>query len=150
MFIRFRDDIVSNVPTVCLVEDYQQLIRAIRYGDWENVQVVADCIAEVIERFTVVPKDLTIHPSGSSIIAMGHENGIITAENRDLRCAAGRPVSDALSAGCNQCPDDCRYKAEKICDPDECELFLQGDIRYQPAGSGEDDALVESLINYTE
>lgn len=146
--IEFRDDIITHLPTACLVEDYQQLIRAIQYGDWDNVQVVADCIAEVIEQFTIVPQDLEVHPSGSSIIAMGCDSGIITAGHKDLRCAAGRPASEALFAGCNQCPNDCRYRAENKCDPEACVLLLEGGILYQRAGSDEDDKLVELLKDY--
>lgn len=131
MSIQFRDDIVSHVPTACLVEDYQSLVRAVNEHDWDMVETVAQCIAEVIDRYTTVPEGLEIKPSPSSLVALACENGIITSDNADIRCAAGKPVSFALSGGVCQCSEECM--AAHDCDPEKCYLQLECGLSYDPA-----------------
>ena len=42
MKYQFRTDIETKVPTCALIENYQDLSIAIRNGDWDLVEVVAD------------------------------------------------------------------------------------------------------------
>lgn len=131
MSVQFRDDIVSHVPTACLVEDYQSLVRAVNEHDWDMVETVAQCIAEVIDRYTTVPEGLEIKPSPSSLVALACENGIITSDNADIRCAAGNPVSFALSGGVCQCPEECM--AAHDCAPENCYVQLECGATYDPS-----------------
>ena len=77
MIIQFRTDITTTIPTCCLIENYQDLTKAIERGDWDLVQVVADCLADTINDYTSVPETLDIEPSGASLVLMEHESGII-------------------------------------------------------------------------
>lgn len=117
---QFRDDIVTIVPTACLIEDVQKLGRALsRAADpaYDTVAVLkeecattAECLAEVIARYTLVPPDLQIEPSGSSLVAMGMENGIIVnADGKDIVCRAGHPISNAMNGACSQCDQACPF-----------------------------------------
>ena len=45
MKYQFRTDIETKVPTCALIENYQDLSRAIKTRDWDLVQVAADCLA---------------------------------------------------------------------------------------------------------
>lgn len=131
MKIQFRADIVTHVPTCCLIEHYQILSEAISTGDWDSVATVMDCIAENIDRHTEVPADLTIRPSGSSLIAMGHQAGIILdSEGMDIKCAAGIPVSQALLGGTEQCREDCPHQGS--CEQSRCVFSLEKGVLYHP------------------
>lgn len=111
MKIQFRTDITTTVPTCRLIENYQDLSKAIKRSDWDLVQVVADCLADTINDYTSVPETLDIEPSGASMVLMGHESGIILREDgRDIKCAAGIPVSKTMSAECCQCDGECQEK----------------------------------------
>lgn len=116
MKYQFRTDIETKVPTCALIENYQDLSRAIKDNDWDLVQVVADCLADTINDYTTVPEGLDIKPSGSSLILMSEESGIIVDEDgEDIRCSNGVPVSDALSNDCSQCaccPEEVRCRPE--------------------------------------
>jgi len=125
MKIQFRDDIVTKVPTCALIENYQDLGRAIRNRDWDLVQVVANCLADTISDYTAVPEHLKITPSGASLVAMDCESGIILgADGRDIRCIAGKAVSETMSAECCQCDTNCLR--ENGCLP-ECGRIRLGD-----------------------
>lgn len=125
MSYQFNDNIITHVPTCCLVEDYQGLAAAVHNMDWEAVQTVIDCLGETIDRFTEVPVGLNIKPSGSSAVAMDIENGIILdGYGKDLLCAAGKPVSFAMAGGVCQCPDDCGVRIDFGCDPEGCRVCL--------------------------
>lgn len=117
MKYQFRTDIETKVPTCALIENYQDLSIAIQNGDWDLVEVVADCLADTINDYTIVPEGLHIKPSGSSMVLMSEESGVIVGEDgEDIRCIAGVPVSDALCGDYSQCPD-CFYK-ESGCRPE--------------------------------
>ena len=62
MEIIFHDDIKTDVPTCCLIEDYWTLQRALNHlevGDLaeakEEINCAMECLAEIIERYTKVP-----------------------------------------------------------------------------------------------
>ena len=59
MKYQFRTDIETKVPTCALIENYQDLSIAIQNGDWDLVEVVADCLADTINDYTIVPEGLT-------------------------------------------------------------------------------------------
>ena len=122
---QFRADIVTIVPTACLVEDIQALSRALNKADdadcaedaefilKDEVKTTIDCLASNIEQFTVVPPDLEMVPSGSSLVAMAMENGIIVgADGKDIPCRAGFPISYALGGACCQCDEECPHYEE--------------------------------------
>lgn len=118
MKILYCKDITTHVPTCALVEDYQMLAAAIREQDWDAVATVMDCLAEVIESHTEVPSHLDVNPSPSSLVAMGHIQGIIVDDSgHDIRCALDRPVSEAMQGGVGQCPDNCPHR--EACEPDK-------------------------------
>lgn len=145
MKIQYRMDIVTQVPTCALVEDYQLLESAIQNQDWEAVRIVLECLAETIERHTRVPSDLNIHPSPSSLVAMGCTQGIIVDdEGRDFLCALNRPISKALSGGVMQCPDDCPHRA--TCEPGKGKPVLAAG---QPVNEEDLVALLESMPDTT-
>lgn len=141
MGVQFRDDIVSHVPTACLVEDYQALVQAVNEHDWDMVETVAQCIAEVIDRHTIVPEGLDIKPSPSSLVALACENGIIMSDYADIRCAAGKPVSFALSGGVCQCSEECM--AAHACNPEECHIQLESGTTYAPSVQKSDEFVSE-------
>lgn len=141
MSYQFNDNIVTHVPTCCLVEDYQTLVAAVRTMDWEAVQTVIDCLGDVIDQFTEVPEGLKIKPSGSSAIAMSIENGILHDGNgEDLLCAAGRPVSFAMAGGVCQCPDNCGVRMDFDCDPMGCRVRLACGVR-----TDDSEKMIEAL-----
>ncbi len=146
------DDIVTHVPACCLVEDYQNLCRAMAENDWDLVQVTAECIAEAIDRYTAVADKwdkLKIKPSGSSIINMSFESGILTQpDGSDLLCANGKPVSAAMSEGCCQCDNlNCEFFRLGKCDPEAATLLLAGGFKYHGADSYYSEELDEYLQN---
>ena len=51
----FRKDFTTVVLTHFLIEDYQILQNAYRTGNWEDVQIVMDNIATVIDQSTPSP-----------------------------------------------------------------------------------------------
>lgn len=125
MKIQFRTDITTTVPTCALIENFQNLNEAIKNGDWDLVQVVADCLADTISDRTTVPEGLDIKPSGASLVLMQCESGIILgADGKDLKCAAGIPVSKTMCAECCQCNAKCQK--ENGCSP-EIGRFNLGD-----------------------
>lgn len=132
MDIQFRKDIITHVPTACLIEDYQLLVQAVQEENWDLVKCVEECIASVIDSHTTVPDGLDIKPSPSSIVAPACDEGIIVSGNADLRCAAGKPVSFAMSGGVCQCTDECM--AVHNCVPESCCIKLDCGLTYKPAG----------------
>lgn len=124
MKYQFRTDIETKVPTCALIENYQDLNRAIKAQDWDLVQVVADCLADTIHDYTCVPEDLIIEPSGSSLVLMSAESGIIVGEDgADVRCIAGFHVSKALCGECLQCDGTCQN--ENGCCPETGRVRLR-------------------------
>lgn len=118
MKYQFRTDIETKVPTCALIENYQDLSRAIKDCDWDLVQVVADCLAETIHDYTTVPEGLNINPSGSSLVLMSEESGIIVDEDgEDIRCIYGIPASEVANGeyqGPCEC-GDCIYEGGSCC-----------------------------------
>lgn len=117
---QFRDDIITIVPTACLIEDVQKLGLALSKAvdpDYDAVAVLkeecattAECLADIVARYTLVPPDLQIEPSGSSLVAMGMESGIIVdADGNDIACRAGAPISSAMKGTCCQCDQACPF-----------------------------------------
>ena len=145
MDLKFRDDIITHIPTCCLIEDYQALAKAIENYDWDEVDTVMQCLSETITRYTKAPEGLDIAPSVSSIIAMSCYSGIVMNGNKDLNCAMGKPVSKAMDCECRQCPDDCPYWLNKSCRPEYGQLALEGGISYKYGE--DDDRLLNSLSN---
>lgn len=147
MCVKFNADIITSVPTACLVEDYQALLSAIKNEDWEVVQTVADCLAENISKHTSGLKGLDIVPSGSSLIAMGIKTGILLQDNKDFLCAAGKQVSRALQDGYCQCKSDCPH-FKQDCFPETEGILLQHERFYEYGKS--DEHLVSMLNSNTE
>ena len=144
------NNIITHAPTACLIEDYQTLQRALDAIDicphdtQEHIRCVMECLASVIDSCTKVPTGLDIKPSPSSLIAMSCQEGILTDEKgKDFLCAAGKPVSGAMSGGCCQCDETCAYFG-KECDPENCHVLLPDEFMYEP-GPGEDEKLLEHL-----
>lgn len=152
----FANDIETHVPTCCLIEVYQTLLAAAShlefcsYGDASDyLHTAMDCIAEDIDRYTKVPDEYSIEPSVSSLINMGEKNGIILSrDGRDVSCAAGKPVSYAMSGGCCQCTKECMEQHQ--CNPDQGIMQLQNGFRLNAtasAGSSHGlDAMSKSLF----
>lgn len=105
-----RQDIITTVPTYALIENYQELMRAIRDREWSLVEAVADSLADTITDHTKVPESLEIRPSGSTMIDTSCKMGIILdAEGRDMKCVAGMAVSEAIcGGGVCECNIDCQ------------------------------------------
>ena len=147
--IKFNNEFISKVPTCCLVEDYQTLVRAMSsltvhdlQEARENIQTVMDCLAEVIDRYTAVPNGMFM-PSGSSAIAMGCESGIITVDGkRDLMCLNGIGLSKILEGGCRQCPETCPHYS--VCAPEVLGILLENGRAYA-LGSDDAEKMVEEL-----
>ena len=144
------NNIITHAPTACLIEDYQTLQRALDAIDicphdtQEHIRCVMECLASVIDSCTKVPTGLDIKPSPSSLIAMSCQEGILTDEKgKDFLCAAGKPVSGAMSGGCCQCDETCAYFG-KECDPENCHVLLPDEFMYEP-GPGEDEKLLNHL-----
>lgn len=130
MGIQFRNDIITHVPTECLIEDYQTLVQAVQEENWDLVRCVKECIASVIDSYTMVPDGLDIKPSPSSVIAPGCRDGIMVSDNADILCAAGKPISFALSGGVCQCSDKCM--ATHDCAPEACYIKMDQGLTYKP------------------
>lgn len=144
------NNIITHVPTACLIEDYQTLQLALNAIDicphdtQEHIRCVMECLASVIDSCTEVPAGLDIKPSPSSLIAMSCKEGVLTDENgKDFRCIGGKPVSSALSGGCCQCDKSCPY-FNAGCDPEMCRIQLPNGFCYEP-GSGTDEELLRCL-----
>ena len=144
------NNIITHVPTACLIEDYQTLQLALNAIDicphdtQEHIRCVMECLASVIDSCTEVPAGLDIKPSPSSLIAMSCKEGVLTDENgKDFRCIGGKPVSSALSGGCCQCDESCPHFG-KECDPENCRIQLPSGFCYEP-GSATDEELLRCL-----
>jgi len=140
------DDIVTHIPTCCLIEDYWMVRTALDEmdsgdltGARETLNGVMDCLMESIDRFTQVKSGLYIEPSVSSPIAMSCESGIIMNDRHDLRCQAGLTISYPGAYHCG----DCRHM--DVCDPEDGVYLLEGNIRYQPWGRSSDEEFVKAL-----
>lgn len=136
MTYEFRTDIITHVPTCCLVEDIQKLQDALNRGDLEDIGVVLECLAEVVDRYTEVPAGLDIKPSASSVVAMGCKPGIIVEHGKDLKCADGKPISLAMGGGCCQCDESCPHYQED-CSPEDGMVILNGGFVYDGTSSNE-------------
>lgn len=136
--MRFQQDIVTEVPTECLVEDYQSLVKGLESGDWSEVQCVIECLSDTISRYTKVPEGLNIRPSGNSAICMSMENGIITDDDgNDLLCAQGLALSDTeCCTGFIQNKDgtqvQCPWHINGACDPEHCCVMLNSGHSFVP------------------
>lgn len=144
------NNIITHVPTACLIEDYQTLQLALNAIDTcphdtqEHIRCVMECLASVIDSCTEVPAGLDIKPSPSSLIAMSCKEGVLTdEEGKDFRCIGGKPVSSALSGGCCQCDKSCPY-FNAGCDPEMCRIQLPNGMCYGP-GSAKDETLLKYL-----
>lgn len=135
---KFRNDIVSHVPTCALIEVAQALEDAIADKNWSAVTACQDYIAEHIERYTTVPDGLNITPSVTSLIAMGSSSGILMDGKNDFLCESGFPVS---VAGDTRLCNSCQYHSYQ-CFPERCRVLLKGGHLYV---RGEDDALLDFL-----
>ena len=147
-----RDDIVTHVPTCCLIEDYWILHTAFEAINGCNltearelIDTAMQCLQESIEQYTAVDKSLKITPSVSSAIAMGIQSGVIMNGNEDLKCRAGHPLSEA-----DYCCKwgDCPYRDK--CDPGNGSYLLEGDIEYEAWGLQNEDKFVEDLYTHFE
>lgn len=150
MDITFRDNIKTNVPTCCLIEDYWTLQRALKHlevGDInearDEIECAMECIEEAISRYTIVPESVEIKPTVNSAISMEVHSGIITDGNKDLRCRAGKPMSDSAACACFV---GCPYA--KITDPESCfpengRILLENGVVYEATEDKEEflDAL---------
>ena len=142
----FNNNIVTKVPTCCLIEDYWMLRSALDSllnedidAAIESIKCAAQCISDVIEDCTEVAPGLEITPSVSSAIAMSCGNGLLLDGKKDLRCAAGYALSDAV---CSQC-DNCEFGRD--CDPAEGFFLLKGNVRYEPRVDTGGEAFVKNL-----
>lgn len=143
------EDIITHVPTCCLIEDYWTLHTALAAIDGcdlaqarEQINTTMECLAEKIDRFTSIRPGLNIRPSITSVIAMSSESGIVMDDNDDLKCKAGKPISEAGINYCGACP----YRNE--CDPDEGSILLEGDVHYEAWGypsMQDDEAFLKAL-----
>ena len=140
------DDIITHVPTCCLIEDYWILHTAMDALDRfdinsakETISSVMDCLMESIDRFTQVKSGLQIEPSVSSAIAMSCESGIIMNDKEDLKCLAGNPLSRAGLYYCDACPH------HGTCDPDNGEFLLERGIPYKAWGHTDEEDFVSGL-----
>lgn len=143
MKIEFRNDVITHVPTCCLIEDVQKLRLAVNSGDWDAVETTIECLAESIDRFTEVPDGLDLKPSVSSLVAMGCESGIITSGGKDIDCAGGWPVSSAMEGGVCQCDEKCAYYGRK-CHPEYGDILLKENFVYD-GSSRQADCLIDHL-----
>ena len=145
MLFKLRRDVTTVVPTHLLIEDHNTLLRAIREQDWSLVSTVMDCLAETIDHGTVVPPDIKIKPSPSTPICPEHAPGIILdADNCDITCILGKPMSEVLSGGVCQCYEDCTERLAGNCDPDNGMICMRSIIPYN-LGSPDNDVL-KSLL----
>lgn len=140
------DDIVTHVPTCCLIEDYWMIRTALEEmdssdltGARETLNGVMDCLMEALDRFTQVKSGLYIEPSVSSPIAMSCESGIIMNDRHDLRCQADLPISYPGAYHCGDCP----HMGD--CDPENGVYLLEGGISYKPWGQSDEEDFLASL-----
>ena len=140
MNYEFRNDITTNIPTCCLVEDVQLLLDGLNRGDMECIRVAAECLMEALDRYTTVPDSLNIKPSASSVVAMGCKSGIIMSGTQDLECAAGNPVSHAMDGGVCQCDNTCPYYGTS-CQPENVVIMLEGGAIYNGRSESKEDVL---------
>lgn len=152
MDIKFHaNDIITEVPTCCLIEDYWMLKRALdalKGHDIEEakseISCAMDCIMESIDRFTKTADGLDIRPSVNSAIVMSVESGIIMDGNKDLCCRAGNPLSDAGSRHCDDCPFLYSNGGDE-CDPESGYVLLENELSYN--ATAEDEDFVTALKN---
>lgn len=145
------DDIITHVPTCCLIEDYWMIRTALEEianfeisGAVETLNSVMECLMESIDRFTQVKSGLHIEPSVSSPIAMTCESGIVMDRDEDLKCMAGRPISHAGIQYCG----DCTYHGS--CNPDDGKFMLEGGISYKAWGTEDEVLFVNALKRFHE
>lgn len=144
MDVKFHNTIITHAPTCCLIEDYWSLQRALNYlavGDLseakEEISCVMECIRDTIGDFTEVPDELEIVPSEYSAIAMNVDNGIIMNGNEDLRCRAGKCLSDAGGCLCETCPYAISNNGDE-CDPKHGYILLENELSYDATAVDED------------
>ncbi len=136
--MKFNTNVVTHIPTECLIEDYQALVKAIKTNDWSEVQCVIECLSDSIGRFTEVPEGMKFHPSGNSAIAMSVDNGIISNDDgSDLKCQNGLRLSD--TQGCTGMIGEdpsahklCPYFSIGACSPMNCQVLLNDGHIYVP------------------
>lgn len=136
--MKFQKNIITHIPTECLVEDYQSLVKGLKTNDWSEVECVIQCLSDSISRYTEVPEGLKLYPSGNSAVAMSLDNGIITDGNgNDLVCKNGIPLSE--TEGCTGItgddpsdPKTCPYFAMGLCSPESCQIVLNDGHTYIP------------------
>lgn len=127
--VTFIKDSVTLAPTECLIEDYQTLAHALKTRDWDEVQTVMECLANIIDDYATQSEYTTFKPSVSSAILMSYDNGILAKEDgTDVQCMFGRNISTAMDGGVCQCPDDCPHRNK--CKPEDGELLLSNGMYY--------------------
>jgi len=75
---KVNNDATTIVRTSALIEDAQELAKAIAYADWDAVQTVLECLCNKIEDYTCKPEGMKFEPSESSLIAMSCQSGVLT------------------------------------------------------------------------
>lgn len=142
MSYKFAQNIELSVPIECLIEDYQSLRKAKETGDWDEVEVVMECLAEVINRTKEYPNGVSFFPTENSLIAMSVDNGILcNPDGSDIKCVAGYCVSDAGNTQCDNC-----YWRSSHCNPEKGALQLTNEFVYDMCeGSAKDEELLRVL-----
>lgn len=103
------DNIYSRVPTWRLISLTEQLETAIQNNDIAATQSVKDQMSELIENWTIIPRQYKVKPSASTMITNKTPGGIILDDQGyDLKCAAHKPVSQAIKDGVCACLDTCK------------------------------------------
>lgn len=147
MEYKFETGFTTNIPTCCLIEDYQGLLRAwkgLNEGTMDiedvmgEINCVMECIADAISNYT--PKTTKLSPSVASAISMNIDSGIITQpDGSDLLCAAHKPLSESMIGSVCQCSEECMRK--NGCDPSMGINRMENGFLYVRSPSGADDLL---------
>lgn len=141
---RYETGFVTKIPTADLIEIYKTLMQAVAENDMSIVNVAMDCIAQHIDNAdeTIRPAGMQMMPSVSSVVCQSCENGIIVDGPRDVCCAAGKDVSEAMRNGVCQCDDTCKQTFG--CDPENLRIKLACGV-FTSASSHAETNVVEAL-----
>lgn len=132
--MRFDDSFRTTVPTHDLIRNYQVLAVAARdFNDGNTSQ------EELLDAIYGVMKDLNriimadsagntdVVPTGHSIVMPEIAQGLyLTERGQELRCAGGRPVSEAVHYECQGCP----HWKERDCWTYRFRTRLENGLRY--------------------
>lgn len=104
----FNNNLVTMVPTDCLVENIQTLKRALGDMDGESICAIIMCLEDLLESHTFVPKDMPVYPGSSMLVAGGCRPGVLVPNCAgDFPCKAGHPLSSIIMGGVRQCEESC-------------------------------------------